>query len=94
MYEFCIEGDYNTWINKEVLELDKEAEQVQIMACVNLFDVGIKIEHLNKVKNQVIKFPENKEDDQMFIKFLLAGGHYDLLYEQNDKQISFCMKNN
>ena len=82
LYEAYIEGDLENWIIKEVEPIDKEAEQVQIMACVNLFDIGVKIEYLNKVRNQVIKYPEGAKDEDIFIVFLYSPGHYDLLYDK------------
>ena len=85
LYEAYIEGNFEDWIEKEVETIDNEAEQVQIMACVNLFEIGVKIEYLNKVKNEVIKYPEDKKDEDIFITFLYTPGHYDLLY---DKQLN------
>ena len=82
LYEAYIEGDLENWIIKEVEPIDKEADQVLIMACVNLFDIGVKIEYLNKVRNQVIKYPEGAKDEDIFIVFLYSPGHYDLLYDK------------
>ena len=82
LYEAYIEGDLENWIIKEVEPIDKEADQVLIMACVNLFDIGVKIEYLNKVRNQVIKYPEGAKDEDFFIVFLYSPGHYDLLYDK------------
>ena len=50
------------------------------MACVNYFDIGVKIEYLHPNKNEVMKFPEDKPEDQIFITVLFTPGHYDLLY--------------
>ena len=80
LYEVYIEGDFNTWIVKEVEAIDNEADQIQIMACVNYFDIGVKIEYLNKYKNEVVKFPEDKKDEDIFIEVLFTPGHYDILY--------------
>ena len=82
LYEAYIDGDLENWIIKEVEPIDKEADQVLIMACVNLFDIGVKIEYLNKVRNQVIKYPEGAKDEDFFIVFLYSPGHYDLLYDK------------
>ena len=82
LYEAYIDGDLENWIIKEVEPIDKEADQVLIMACVNLFDIGVKIEYLNKVRNQVIKYPEGAKDEDIFIVFLYSPGHYDLLYDK------------
>ena len=80
LYEVYIEGDFDTWIRKEVEAIDNEADQIQIMACVNYFDIGVKIEYLNKHKNEVVKFPEYKKDEDIFIEVLFTPGHYDILY--------------
>ena len=80
LYEMYIEGDFDTWIRKEVEAIDNEADQIQIMACVNYFVIGVKIEYLNKYKNEVVKFPEDKKDEDIFIEVLFTPGHYDILY--------------
>ena len=80
LYEVYIEGNFDTWIVKEVEAIDNEADQIQIMACVNYFDIGVKIEYLNKHKNEVVKFPEDKKDEDIFIEVLFTPGHYDILY--------------
>ena len=79
-YKSYIEEDFDEWIRKEVEAIDHEADQIQIMACVNYFDIGIKIEYLNKFKNEIVKLPENKPDDEFFIYLLFSPGHYDILY--------------
>ena len=80
LYEVYIEGDFDNWIRKEVEAIDNEADQIQILACVNYFDIGVKIEYLNKHKNEVVKFPEDKKDEDIFIEVLFTPGHYDILY--------------
>ena len=75
LYEMYIEGDFDTWIRKEVEAIDNEADQIQIMACVNYFEIGVKIEYLNKYKNEVVKFPEDKKDEDFFIEVLFTPGH-------------------
>ena len=50
------------------------------MACVNYFDVGVKIEYLNKNQREVVKLPEDKPDEEFFIFLLFTPGHYDILY--------------
>ena len=80
LYEMYIEGDFDTWIRKEVEAIDNEADQIQIMAWVNYFEIGVKIEYLNKYKNEVVKFPEDKKDEDIFIEVLFTPGHYDILY--------------
>jgi hypothetical protein len=80
-YEF-IEKDYDFWLENEVVQMDTEVDNLQIQACFNLFDFWVKIECLNKDKNNVIKYPEEKNDNDIFINFLLRAGHYDLLYNE------------
>ena len=80
LYEVYTEGDFDMWIVKEVEAIDNEADQIQIMACVNYFEIGVKIEYLNKYKNEVVKFPEDKDDNDIFIEVLFTPGHYDILY--------------
>ena len=79
-YEVYAEGNFDNWIVKEVEAIDNEADQIQIMACVNYFDIGVKIEYLNKNKNEVVTFPEDKKDEDIFIEVLFTPGHYDILY--------------
>lgn len=80
LYEVYVDVPFENWISSEVEAIDHEADQIQIMACVNYFDIGVKIEYLNPNKNEVVKFPEDKPDDQVFITVLFTPGHYDLLY--------------
>ena len=79
-YKSYIEEDFEKWIRKEVEAIDHVADQIQIMACVNYFDVGVKIEYLNKFKDEVVKLPEDKPDEEFFIYLLFSPGHYDILY--------------
>jgi hypothetical protein len=80
LYEVYVDEQYGAWISREVEAIDHEADQIQIMACVNYFDIGVKIEYLHPNKNEVMKFPEDKPEDQIFITVLFTPGHYDLLY--------------
>ena len=80
LYEVYVDGPFENWIINEVEAIDHEADQIQIMACVNFFDIGVKIEYLNPNKNEVMKFPENKNDKDIFINVLFTPGHYDILY--------------
>ena len=70
LYEVYVDGPFENWIINEVEAIDHEADQIQIMACVNFFDIGVKIEYLNPNKNEVMKFPENKNDKDIFIYIL------------------------
>ena len=80
LYEVYVDGPFGNWVSAEVEAIDHEADQIQIMACVNYFDIGVRIEYLNPNKNEVMKFPEDKPDDQIFVTVLFTPGHYDLLY--------------
>ena len=80
LYEVYVDGPFESWITNEVEAIDHEADQIQIMACVNFFDIGVRIEYLHPYKNEVMKFPEDKSDDEIFITVLFTPGHYDLLY--------------
>ena len=80
LYEVYVEGPFENWIHTEVEAIDHEADQIQIMACVNYFDIAVKIEYLNPHKNEVVKFPEDKKDEDIFIVVLFTPGHYDILY--------------
>ena len=80
LYEVYVDGAFENWVSSEVEAIDHEADQIQIMACVNYFDIGVRIVYLHPNKNEVMKFPEDKPDDQIFITVLFTPGHYDLLY--------------
>ena len=80
LYEVYVDGPFGNWVSSEVEAIDHEADQIQIMACVNYFDIGVRIEYLHPNKNEVMKFPEDKPDEQIFITVLFTPGHYDLLY--------------
>ena len=79
-YQVYIEGSFDDWVRNEVEEIDHEADQIQIMACVNYFEVGVQIEYLNKNQREVVKLPYDKPDDEFFIFLLFTPGHYDILY--------------
>ena len=79
-YQMYIEGDFDEWVRKEVEAIDHEADEIQIMACVNYFDIGVKIEYLNKNQSEVVKLPYDKPDNEFFIFLLFTPGHYDILY--------------
>ena len=79
-YQLYIEGSFDDWIRKEVEAIDHCADEIQITACVNYFDIGVKIEYLNKNEREIVKFPDDKPDDEFFIFLLYTPGHYDILY--------------
>ena len=85
LYEYYVEDSFERWIQTEVEPIDHEADQIQIMAAVSYFDFGVKIECLNKHKGELMKFPEDKKDEDIFITVLFTPGHYDILYENNEE---------
>ena len=79
LYEnFIFEQEFESWILKEVETVDNECDQIQIMAIVNAFDIGVTIEYLNASNVDTITFPEGNNNN--FIKLLYRPGHYDILY--------------
>ena len=71
-YQMYIESPIDEWIGKEVEAIDHEADQVQIMACVNYFDIGVKIEYLNKNQSEIVKLPFDKPmNNFLFFYYLL-----------------------
>ena len=80
LYQAYIEGDINEWVSREVEAINQMADQIQIMACVNYFDIGVKIEYLNKSSSEIVKLPHDKPDNEFFIFLLYTPGHYDILY--------------
>ena len=80
LYENYIHENFETFIRK-VEEIGLECTQLEILACANFFDVGIKIEYLYKDKNNTVKFPEDKKSDEIFIYILFRPNSYDILYK-------------
>ena len=80
LYEVYVDGPFENWVTREVEAIDHEADQIQIMACVNYFDIGVRIEYLHPYKNETMKFPEDKPDNEIFTTVLFTPGHYDILY--------------
>ena len=50
LYEVYVDGPFGNWITSEVEAIDHEADQIQIMACVNYFEIGVRIEYLHPFK--------------------------------------------
>ena len=80
LYEDYIHENFETFIRK-VEEIGLECSQLEILACANFFDIGIKIEYLYKDKNNTVKFPEDKKSDEIFIYILFRPNSYDILYK-------------
>ncbi len=68
----------------EVEQIDKEADQIQIMALLNYLGVGIKIIYLDgNVKSKeayTVVLPENTKPEDIVGTLLYRPGHYDILY--------------
>ena len=80
LYENYITDDFEKWLSK-VEEVGLECSQLEILACVNYFDIGVKVEYLYPTKLDVVKYPENKKGDEIFINILFRPDHYDVLYK-------------
>lgn len=68
----------------EVEPIDKEADQIQIMALLNYLEVGIKIVYLDASNSQDpynCILPESFSEDQIISELLYRPGHYDILYK-------------
>ena len=85
LYEsFIFDMPFDTWVNREVEAVDNECDQIQIMAIVNAFNIGVIIENLNQKSLDTMKFPEDGNDN-IFINVLFRPGHYDILYPKISK---------
>ena len=80
LYECYVDDDYEKFIEK-IEEVGNECGEIEVIACANFFDIGIKIEYLYPTMNKVSKYPENKKSDEIFINILLRPDHYDILYK-------------
>ncbi len=78
LYESFVDDELDTWCLKEVEAVDNECDQVQILAVVNAFNIGVVIENLNITRVDTMRFPEEMKD--IFINMLFRPGHYDILY--------------
>ena len=78
-YENFISQDFTDWLNN-ITQAGNEVSQIEIIACVNYFDIGVKIVNLYETKIDVDRYPEETKDEEIFIYVLLRGNHYDLLY--------------
>ena len=73
------------FVQTEVEPIDKEADQIQIMALLNYLGVGIKIIYLDsnvatKEAYEVV-LPEGIPNEQIKATLLYRPGHYDILYD-------------
>ena len=80
-YQEYVEAPFfDEWIKNEVEAINTGVDQVQIKACANFFEIGILIECLDKDKDDIIKIPYDKSDNEIFITLLFSFEHYDILY--------------
>lgn len=80
LYEnFIIDEDLDSWCRREVEPIDIEADNLQIIAVTNCFNVGVIIESLTEKKIETIKLPE-EGCLNYFIHLFFRPGHYDILY--------------
>ena len=80
LYKEHFRQDYE-WIINEVMQPNREADLPQILVCVNCFDIGVKIENLTCEGVKLVKYPEIRDEKDIFITVLLAKENYDLLYD-------------
>ena len=70
--------------NSEIEPIDKEADQIQIIALINSLELTIKIVYLDanvqKKEPQILQIPEDSKQE-IFIELLYRPGHYDILYK-------------
>ena len=68
----------------EVEPIDKEADQITIMALLNYLQIAIKIVYLDSSKNKqayTVILPESAKEQQVIGTLLYRPGHYDILYK-------------
>lgn len=86
LYETFIENELpiEFFCQTEVEQIDKEADQIQIMALLNYLEVGIKIIYLDSnVKSKeayTVILPESTQPKDVKATLLYRPGHYDILY--------------
>lgn len=71
----------------QVEPLEKEVEQLEVIALANAMGVGLRIEHLDASEGDLNHhdFPEGIECE---VFMLYRPGHYDLIYPQTDVVLS------
>ena len=75
--------DMPDFCQREVEPMDKESEQMQIMALQQALGVGIHIEEINSSADsncRVIRIPDTTEEHPFAVRLLFRPGHYDILY--------------
>ena len=80
LFEDYINDEFEIWISK-FEEIGLECGKLEILACANFFEVGIKIEYLYPNKNETANFPEEIKSDEIFIYILFRTNTYNILYK-------------
>ena len=73
-------GDLDGFVEKEVLPMGREVEQVQIIALVEYFGVRVSIEYLDGHSEKVSCHELGSDESVTILKLLYRPGHYDALY--------------
>lgn len=87
MYETFLEGGQTIdhFCQVEVEPIDREADQIQIIALINYINIPIMIVYLDSnttiKKPQTMVIPEGTDESSIYVKLLYRPGHYDILYE-------------
>lgn len=81
--------DYNGmdhYCQTEVDPIDREADQISMMALISYVEIPIKIVYLDQnlqyLEGQEMVLPEDAKSENIHINMLYRPGHYDLLYKQ------------
>ena len=77
---FCEGMDMTTFVQREVEPMGRECEQIQIMALMNSFNLGVSIEYLGPEGRSKVTLPEDFQSN-FPINLLYRPGHYDILVE-------------
>jgi len=75
--------DMADFCQREVEPMDKESEQMQIMALQQALNICIHIEEINSSSGsvcRVIRFPDTPEEHVFAVRLLFRPSHYDILY--------------
>lgn len=80
--------DYNGmdhYCQTEVDPIDREADQISMMALISYVEIPIKIVYLDQnlqyLEGQEMVLPEDAKSENIHINMLYRPGHYDLLYK-------------
>ena len=77
---FCEGMDMAMFVQREVEPMGRECEQIQIMALMNSFNLGVSIEYLGPEGRNKVILPDNFHST-FPVNLLYRPGHYDILVE-------------